>query len=133
MPGKQLLCLTITGYRKPGLGDEEYREYMTKKHAPLVSGLMEQYGIIRYSMVRISETEKAYSGLIIFQTHNDSKTKPMLFQLYDPQFSHLSDYDCIVQFVFEKVEDFQRMKADPYFLEKVAPDHVNFADTQRST
>jgi hypothetical protein len=31
------------------------------------------------------------------------------------------------------MEDFLRMKADPRFMEKVAPDHKNFADTQRST
>lgn len=57
----------------------------------------------------------------------------MLFQLYDPQFSKLSDYDCIIQFVFKDLEDFKRMKADPRFLEKVAPDHVKFADVKKST
>ena len=67
------------------------------------------------------------------QTHNDSTSRPLLFQLYDPEFSKLSDYDCIVQFVFRNMEDFLRMKADPRFLEKVAPDHKNFADTSRST
>ncbi|KAL6898471.1 EthD domain-containing protein [Trichoderma evansii] len=113
---QQLLCLTITAYRKPGLSETEYREYMTKVHAPLVSGLMKEYGIVRYNM-----------------THNDSQSRPLLFQLYDPEFSKLSDYDCIVQFVFRNMEDFLRMKADPRFLEKVAPDHKNFADTLRST
>ncbi|OAA34322.1 Dimeric alpha-beta barrel [Metarhizium rileyi] len=113
---QQLLCLTITAYRKPGLSEAAYREYMTKTHAPLVSSLMEEYGIVRYNM-----------------THNDSKSRPLLFQLYDPEFSKLSEYDCIVQFVFRNMEDFQRMKADPRFLEKVAPDHKNFADTSRST
>ncbi|KAK2616921.1 hypothetical protein QQS21_000009 [Conoideocrella luteorostrata] len=112
----RLICLTITGYRRPGLGEEEYRYYMTKVHAPLVSSLMEEHGIIRYTM-----------------THNSSATRPMLSELYDPEFSKLSDYDCVVQFVFKSLDDFKRMKADPRFLEKVAPDHVNFADTKRST
>ncbi|CAJ2509015.1 Uu.00g140410.m01.CDS01 [Anthostomella pinea] len=116
MSTAQLICLTITAYRKPGLGEDEYREYMTNVHAPLVSSLMEEYGIVRYTMA-----------------HSTSQSRPMLFQLYDPQFSKLSDYDCIVQFVFRKLEDFRRMKADPEFLAKIAPDHAKFADTTRST
>ncbi|KAL4722219.1 hypothetical protein ACLX1H_010997 [Fusarium chlamydosporum] len=111
-----LICLTITAFKKPSLSDEEYRHHMTKVHAKLVSPLMEEYGIVRYTM-----------------THNTKETRPMLYQLYDPQFSKLSEYDCIVQFVFKDISDFQRMKADPRFLEKVAPDHVRFADTKRST
>ncbi|KAG5655178.1 hypothetical protein KAF25_001951 [Fusarium avenaceum] len=111
-----LICLTITAFKKASLSDEEYRHHMTKVHAKLVSPLMEEYGIVRYTM-----------------THNTKETRPMLHQLYDPQFSKLSEYDCIVQFVFKDIMDFQRMKADPRFLEKVAPDHVRFADTKRST
>ncbi|KAK5988369.1 Dehydratase aurZ [Cladobotryum mycophilum] len=112
----QYIGLTITAFRRPGLDEDEYREHMTKAHAPLVSPLMEEYGIVRYTM-----------------THNTTKTRPLLHQLYDPEFSVLSEYDCIVQFVFKDIEDFKRMKADPRFLQKVAPDHVKFADTKRST
>ncbi|KAF4989100.1 hypothetical protein FGRMN_9342 [Fusarium graminum] len=111
-----LISLTITAFKKPSLSDEEYRHYMTKVHAKLVSPLMEEYGIVRYTM-----------------SHNTKETRPMLHQLYDPQFSKLSEYDCIVQFVFKDLMDFQRMKADPRFLNTVAPDHVKFADTERST
>ncbi|KAI5456767.1 EthD domain-containing protein [Mariannaea sp. PMI_226] len=111
-----LICLTITAFRKQSLDEDEYRRYMTKVHARLVSPLMEEYGIVRYTM-----------------THNTKDTRPMLYELYDPQFSNLSEYDCIVQFVFRDISDFKRMKSDPRFLEKVAPDHVNFADTKRST
>lgn len=29
-------------------------------------------------------------------------------------------------------EDFARMKKDPEYITKIAPDHENFADTQKS-
>lgn len=48
---ERLICLTITAYRNASLNEDEYRDYMTKVHAPLVSDLMEEYGILRYSMV----------------------------------------------------------------------------------
>lgn len=49
-----------------------------------------------------------------------------------PQFESFADYDCFVQAVFADVEDFVRMKQDPYYLEVVVPDHEVFADTHRS-
>ena len=49
-----------------------------------------------------------------------------------PQFDNHADYDSFVQAVFKDVEDFVRMKADPFWREVVAPDHENFADTTRS-
>ena len=49
-----------------------------------------------------------------------------------PQFDNQADYDSFVQAVFKDVEDFVRMKADPFWREVVAPDHENFADTTRS-
>ena len=49
-----------------------------------------------------------------------------------PQFEKFADYDSFVQAVFEDVEDFVRLKQDPFYVSVVGPDHENFADTARS-
>ena len=48
---QKLLALNILGYKKDGISDEEYRQYMTTVHAPLVSGLMAKYGFVSWTMV----------------------------------------------------------------------------------
>jgi hypothetical protein len=53
-------------------------------------------------------------------------------KLVGPQFNGTADYDCIVTAVFRTIDDFVAMKKDPFYIEKVMPDHENFADTQRS-
>ena len=54
-------------------------------------------------------------------------------QLYDPQFANVTDFDCFSQCVFRSLEDYKRMKEDPWYKEHLIGDHENFADTKRST
>lgn len=50
-PSTQFLCLTICGYRRPGMSEEDYRHHMTQVSAPMTSGLMVKYGVKRWTMV----------------------------------------------------------------------------------
>ncbi|KAM7212995.1 EthD domain containing protein [Rhypophila decipiens] len=114
-PDTQFLCLTICGYKKPGMSEDDYRHHMTKVSAPLTKDLMVKYGVKRWT-----------------QIHNTTETRLLMNRLYDHQMANLADFDCFSQVVFKSVDDYKKMKEDPWYKEHLVGDHEKFADTKRS-
>ncbi len=64
--------------------------------------------------------------------HNQPATRALMAQLFDPQMANVADFDCFSQVVFKSLEDYKRMKQDPWYKQHLVGDHENFADTKRS-
>lgn len=52
--------------------------------------------------------------------------------LAGPLFQNVIDYDCVIQVLFDEVDTFLRLKADPEYATKAWPDHDNFANPKRT-
>ena len=64
--------------------------------------------------------------------HNTTSTRALSAQLYDPQMTNLADFDCFSQVVFKSLDDYKRMKEDPWYKEQLMGDHEKFANTKTS-
>ncbi|KAL4790860.1 EthD domain-containing protein [Aspergillus venezuelensis] len=107
------LVITITGIRKPGLSEPDFHAYLTTHHAPLALPFLRKYGIKEYNLIN------GFPSLVPTAEKMNMSRK-------------LADYDYIVQFVMEDVAAFQALWEDEEFRKNVKPDHVNFADEERS-
>lgn len=45
---------------------------------------------------------------------------------------NVSDCDAVIQIVFKDLDDYLRVRQDPHFIRVVNPDHVNFADLEKT-
>ncbi|KAI1811423.1 EthD domain-containing protein [Poronia punctata] len=113
---KQMLCLTICGYKLADMSEDDYRDYMIKNHVPLVRGLMVKHGISSYSM-----------------THNQTSTRALIDEIFEPGFISVADYDCFIQIQFRDVQQFIAFKSDPEYKRLVHGDHENFMDIKKTT
>jgi hypothetical protein len=116
LPPSKYLCLTILGYRKPGMSEEAYRRHMVEVSAPLTKDLMAKHGIKRWTVM-----------------HMPKQTRDLMSELFDRQMANTADYDCFSQVVFESLEHYKNLKADPWYKARLFGDHEKFADTERSS
>ncbi|RAK79033.1 uncharacterized protein BO72DRAFT_426094 [Aspergillus fijiensis CBS 313.89] len=111
----QSLCLTICGYRRPGMSEVDYRQHMTQVSAPMTADLMVKYGVKRWTMI-----------------HNTTESRALMDQLIDPQMANIADFDCFSQVVLHDLAGYKRLKEDSWYREHLVGDHEKFADTRRS-
>ncbi|KAL9609166.1 MAG: hypothetical protein Q9167_006043 [Letrouitia subvulpina] len=102
-PPERLFAITICAKRKPGMDENEYHEYISKKHAGHLKDLLVKNRIIDYTM-------------------NLDKLFPNLSSM------NRAPYDAFVQVVFRDYQDYINVKDDPHYMNAVDPDHVNFVD-----
>lgn len=57
----------------------------------------------------------------------------MLPKLSDPRYVEYSDHDFVVRIIFPSLEAFEKVKQDPFYMERIAKDHLNFADRNKRT
>ncbi|KAL4809438.1 EthD domain-containing protein [Aspergillus unguis] len=107
------ITITITGFRKPGLKETDFHTYFSTHHAPLALPYLLKYGIKEYNLI-----DSLGTCLPIAEEMQMSKK--------------LADYDYVVQFVMDDIQQFKRLWGDEEFRKNVKPDHANFADETRS-
>ncbi|KAL6718203.1 hypothetical protein ACLMJK_004291 [Lecanora helva] len=112
---KGLYCLTICGFRKPGMSEEDFKEYMTNTHGRISKDLLAKYGMVRWTLS--------------FQT---TESRKAMASLYGPQFNKVAEYDFFSQSFFDDLDVVVRMQQDPYYKEFIQNDHDNFADGQKT-
>ncbi|KAG2419949.1 hypothetical protein HFD88_004746 [Aspergillus terreus] len=112
-------AITILGYRKDGMSEDEYHTYISNVHAVQLKELLARNDIVSYTM-----------------QHNTTQSKHDLVDtIYGGQISDdkVAGCDAVIQIVFKDMHDYLRVRQDPYFQNVINPDHANFADSAKTT
>ncbi|UPK96092.1 hypothetical protein LCI18_007027 [Fusarium solani-melongenae] len=90
----QLFSVTIFGYRKPGMDEDAYHEYVSETHAGHLNELLIKNKI----------------------QHNSTKGRALIDRILPNLPSEkVDDADCIVQIVFRDIEDYVKVKKEEKF------------------
>ncbi|KAI5463838.1 hypothetical protein BGZ63DRAFT_352239 [Mariannaea sp. PMI_226] len=111
-----LFSITIFGYRKPGMDEDFYHDYISQTHANHLKDLLINNRIVSYHM-----------------QHNSTKDRFILNHIFPGIPSDkVDDSDSIIQIVFRNVEDYVRVRNDEHYKTVVNPDHDVFSDPTRT-
>ncbi|KAK7417366.1 hypothetical protein QQX98_004643 [Neonectria punicea] len=113
---EKLFSVTIFGYRKPGLDEDFYHNYVSQTHANHLKDLLIKNKIVSYHM-----------------QHNSTKGRALLDQIFPSIPSEkVDESDCIVQIVFRSIDDYVKVKNEEKYKSVVNPDHDVFSDPSKT-
>ncbi|KAF4982433.1 hypothetical protein FZEAL_1951 [Fusarium zealandicum] len=113
---QRLFSVTIFGYRKPGMDEDAYHNYVSQTHAGHLKDLLVKNKIVSYHM-----------------QHNSTKARALMDRILpDIPVEKVEDADCIVQIVFRDIEDYVNVKNEEQFKSVVNPDHAVFSDPTKT-
>ncbi|KAK7427456.1 hypothetical protein QQZ08_006062 [Neonectria magnoliae] len=113
---EKLFSVTIFGYRKPGLDEDFYHNYVSQTHANHLKDLLIKNKIVSYHM-----------------QHNSTKGRALLDQIFPSISSEkVDESDCIVQIVFRSIDDYVKVKNEEKYKSVVNPDHDVFSDPSKT-
>ncbi|KAK3331715.1 EthD domain-containing protein [Cercophora scortea] len=115
-PSPRLFSLTIFGYRKEGMSEKDYHDYVSETHSGHLTALLAKNEIVSYTM-----------------QHNTTEHRRMLAEILPEMPAGMeSDCDLVVQIIFKDLQDYLRVRNDRHYAEVVGPDHANFADPHKT-